>query len=621
MTAGFSVTISAVDRATETLNAVNKRMMALTAPAERFNKALSKFGDVSGIRRLSAGIGDLGRGAMATAERMSRILAPLSAITGALSLAGLVRLTDQWSVFGQQLGFSAARIGISASRLQSLQGAARMAGASAGSLTSGLQSLQDTLTNAAAGRDAEAVVMFRQLGIEFRGLTAADALPKLADRIAAIRNPTLQAMVATKLFGAAGEELLPFLRRGSAGMREYEDAARRHGLINEKGVKAAGDFQRAQTNLKMAVEGLGYAVAERLAPVLLPMLNDLAGWIDRHRTDIAETIGRIADAFKSWIDGGGLDRLTEQIGHLIERVDAIAQAFGGWKVAAIALGAVLTAKVLAPVLRLSGLLVRMGSVIGWARLLTGGLWGAVTQLHGDTDPNATPDGVYPGFKPDMDGSVHNFRNDVWNPLRRAAGWVGDKLGITGGNASAGGVMQQLQALGWSPEAAAGLAANFQAESGFNPALVGDNGQAYGIGQWHPDRQAEFQRLFGRPIQGSSLAQQLAFADWELRAGKEQRAGRMLMGAKTATEAGQIGSLFYERPRDRWGQAQARGRLAQDIYRAGGASVAGPGAPGGGTATVNVVIRGAPAGTTATTTSSGNLATTARIERPSLGTVP
>lgn len=123
------------------------------------------------------------------------------------------------------------------------------------------------------------------------------------------------------------------------------------------------------------------------------------------------------------------------------------------------------------------------------------------------------------------------------------------------------VVAKLTGLGWSKEQALGLAANFAQESNFNPAAVGDGGRAYGIGQWHPDRQAAFQEFAGKPIQGSSLDEQVAFADYEMRRGRERAAGERLAAATTAAEAASIVSQYYERPADRAGEARRRAMVA------------------------------------------------------------
>lgn len=117
--------------------------------------------------------------------------------------------------------------------------------------------------------------------------------------------------------------------------------------------------------------------------------------------------------------------------------------------------------------------------------------------------------------------------------------------------------------GWTPAQAAGIAANLQAESNFRPDAVGDGGQAYGIAQWHPPRQGDFARAFGKSIQGSTLDEQLAFVQWEL-TNTERRAGDALRGCITAAEAGSCVSVMYERPADAEGEARKRAALAAKL---------------------------------------------------------
>jgi hypothetical protein len=119
--------------------------------------------------------------------------------------------------------------------------------------------------------------------------------------------------------------------------------------------------------------------------------------------------------------------------------------------------------------------------------------------------------------------------------------------------------------GWTGPQACGIIANIQNESQFNPAIFGDNGTAYGICQWHPDRQANFAAFTGVQIQGSTYGQQLAFINYELRNGSEQPAGRQLLQTSTANAAGYAMCFYYERPQNKEYVSQQRGALAQTWY--------------------------------------------------------
>jgi hypothetical protein len=132
----------------------------------------------------------------------------------------------------------------------------------------------------------------------------------------------------------------------------------------------------------------------------------------------------------------------------------------------------------------------------------------------------------------------------------------------------------FQRMGWSKEQAAGIVANMKRESNLRPDAIGDGGKAFGIAQWHPDRQAQFKKVFGKPIQGSTLEEQLAFVNYELTQGNETGAGNKLRGAKTAQEAGGIVSRYYERPMNADSESLMRGGIATNLLNGfPGASVA------------------------------------------------
>jgi hypothetical protein len=148
-------------------------------------------------------------------------------------------------------------------------------------------------------------------------------------------------------------------------------------------------------------------------------------------------------------------------------------------------------------------------------------------------------------------------------------------------------MAYFQAQGWTREQAAGIVANMKQESAFNPAAVGDSGKAYGIMQWHPDRQAEFEKKFGKSIKGSTFEDQLAFIQYELTLGKERAAGERIRQAQTGQQAAAVGSKYYLRPGDVEGEQTKRASIATSILGGvPGASQAAAGAGAGQVAQSN-----------------------------------
>lgn len=171
-----------------------------------------------------------------------------------------------------------------------------------------------------------------------------------------------------------------------------------------------------------------------------------------------------------------------------------------------------------------------------------------------------------------------------NAVGKGMAWMFDKLGIrdqvdaalAGGGSSAASPttspkagsaadpMKFFMGMGWSKEQAAGIVANLKHESNMNPNAVGDNGKAYGIAQWHPDRQANFAKWAGKDIRQSTAEEQMRFVNYELTDGAERKAGMLLRAAQSAQFAGAIMSRHYERPASADAEAAKRGAAAVTI---------------------------------------------------------
>ena len=137
------------------------------------------------------------------------------------------------------------------------------------------------------------------------------------------------------------------------------------------------------------------------------------------------------------------------------------------------------------------------------------------------------------------------------------------------------------AQGYSPAQAAGLVANEQAESGFKPAAVGDNGSARGLFQWHPDRVAKILAATGIDVRTAGHMDQLKAAAWELQSRGDDT---LLRSATTPEDASNIVNRKFEVSAD---YSMRRAALAAQIAQSQMASAsaspfnaagAAPGAP-------------------------------------------
>ena len=547
---GFTVRIVAIDNATKAIDAVNKRMQALLAPAKAMQASLGRFANASGITKIGKGLESVARGAFSAFQSLARVVTPLSAITGAASIAGMGRLVSNWAAFGQQLGFSSQRIGVSADQLQTFQGAARLAGSSAGAMTSGLTTLKDAMTDAVGGRNPQALQYFRLLGINIRNAngsmkTATQVLPQIATAISRIRDPALQSRVALGLLGGAGDDLLPVLRGGAGALANYAAMAQRYGVMNQAGVDGARRLSMAQTQVELAVEGLTNSVAQQLAPVLSPLLTQLADWIAKNRALVASKVAEYVGVLATWLKGIDWTAIGKGIGSFATHAKNVADSLGGWKTIGegllLFIGGRFLTGMLGPIAAIGAAIKLAFSPLGLAAAgvgfaasrgagkLPGSIWDTLAAANG---LNTLDQGI-----------IENVKRHQ-GPLRldQYAGAARGDIGF-------------FQKRGWSRAQANIIEGNLAQESGLNPYSVNSASGAFGLAQWLGPRVAQFKKVEKTPLLYSTRQQQLDFIDWELR-NSESGSGNLLRGLTNEGDAGRFGSAY-----ERYGAGEEGNRVA------------------------------------------------------------
>lgn len=128
--------------------------------------------------------------------------------------------------------------------------------------------------------------------------------------------------------------------------------------------------------------------------------------------------------------------------------------------------------------------------------------------------------------------------------------------------------------GFTRDQAIGLIANFTRESALLPHALNPNERSgnqrfssKGIAQWNRDRLDNFAREMGKPIEESTLQEQLAFALWELE-NTHKKAGDKLKKASSADEATRIITQHYEIPANMDEEVRKRQGIARDLVGTG-----------------------------------------------------
>jgi len=526
MATGVKVTISARDNASNALERINARIARMQAPVRRTQAALARFSSLTGLNRLSDGFARVTRSAMNSYRVIGQIIPPLSTITSVASIAGVFSMARAWGQMGTNLRTSARAIGMSPARLKTLQNATDLAGGSAEAMTGALEGLSETQWRVLNGFAPAARAQFQAWGITIQDLQKMkpeEIFDRIAQKLRGIRNPAARTIAAMQIFGGAAQGLLPIFQQTEKEWLANVAAGEKNAGMTNRNVEAAVNAERAYRSLTQAADSFRYEIAQDLSPAIMSVLQIMRDLVVSGRVWINQNLPGYVKQISTWLRNGGWAQIRKDIlsvggaindvAQLIERLNA-SPAFQ---------------KIMDKVGAIAGL-------SGAGPSLSPGALEAQRQLAARQPHSAGPL-----------GSIRNshFRSD---PI-----FYRD--------------YQFLRQLGLTSSQASGVVASEYAESSGNERAV--NGSHFGLFQWDSERQANYAATHGgRSILDATHQQQLQFAVDELRTTR-QGAGRRVLSATTAADAGHDFSYYDEVPyadeARREAESQRRATIANQFY--------------------------------------------------------
>jgi hypothetical protein len=354
--ADFKITISAVDKATATVRKVNESIGKFTAPFIKVKNASAMLGKELGIDRMAKSLGGVAKAAQDVGEKMSRVVAPLAAIVGVGSVAAIAELAKKWGELGSEIGRTSITLGVSTGNLQALRGAAELSGVSAESLTGGLHSLGTTLEDATYGRNQDALVFMNMLGITMKhtadgAVDTVSAFSDVADAIARYQNQPQKQELIARAFGL--EAALPLLRKGRAGIDQYNEAVRKSGAImGGPALAAASAFRESMVFMNIGIDGLKNSIGAGLVPVLQPLVEKLTKWITANRELIATKFAEVARDIANAVSSIDFNAVVSCVESFCSGVKSAVDFVGGWKNAIIGLVILMNGSLIASIVNL-----------------------------------------------------------------------------------------------------------------------------------------------------------------------------------------------------------------------------------------------------------------------------
>jgi hypothetical protein len=589
---GFAIGIGITDSASAGLDRINKRIQAMTAPAEKFNRSFKRFGEVTGINKAAEGMQAFGDRTLGAARALERMASPMALLTSAGSIAGVVALGNQWAETGNAVGKTANLLRTPVQQLGNLRIAAKLAGSSTEALDASMEGLTKTLSDARYNRPGNQMGLLEHvLHIDPRAAdgtakTANDVLDRVADEVKKRHaDPTAQKLLLESLGMSA--DLIPLLDKGAAGLAEFKDrAAKTGGALTSGMVADATRMKSSWEELKASIEGVDNRIVDSWSGTATRIMDTTSHWIEKNKG--------LSDSYTKMGIG----------------ISTAMTALGAWNGAAWVLKAM------------------FGYVIPTVSLAAGVGAGSALTLVGPMggQPEGTDERLAEMERERQARGDSGLVGNWW--MDHMPGWAGGggthgpaaprlpgpRAGSSGGGAiddatrtRAVSIHDGLVKRGMDSNTAWGFAGNSVQESrAMWNSRPGDMGAAHGAFMWRDSddggkRLTNYVNKWGHLPEQGSQDEQLDNVMYELNGAERDAWHKIQMSGNTPGERGAAVSQFYERPKDTADEESRRWGLSSDL--AAGAQT--------GHVTVDVNIKGPP-GTTANTTSRG-----AVIARPAL----
>jgi hypothetical protein len=187
------------------------------------------------------------------------------------------------------------RTGIATDMLQELGYAAEQNGGNLQDVASGLRTLSSKADSAAAGSKSAAKAL-RTVGISARelrsGKTSLDeALGKIADKFASMADGPKKAALAMDLLGGAGVKLIPMLNKGSAGLAQTREEARRLGLVlSRESLSGLDKLDDDTAKLKTTMNGLRTQALAAIVPAFQKLVDKAQKWFEANRVQFVRAL-------------------------------------------------------------------------------------------------------------------------------------------------------------------------------------------------------------------------------------------------------------------------------------------------------------------------------------------
>ena len=247
-------------------------------------------------------------------DDLEKALKGFVATTGfaSLSVGGLAHalfgIVEHTTEYADALEKTASRLGLTTQELEQYQFALKATGdLAAEDVTTGLSMFVRVLGDATLGSQ-QATKALNLAGVDMKAFggqtpTTSQAILLVAERLKAIKNPAIQASIATDLFGRqAGPKFVGALSKGSEELARFAKEAEDVGaVLSSKAIEAASHFDHTLKVLRGTLRGLTHQIGGELLIAIGPTVEAFQEFLKENRAELVKNISALFKAMGTYI--------------------------------------------------------------------------------------------------------------------------------------------------------------------------------------------------------------------------------------------------------------------------------------------------------------------------------
>lgn len=275
------------------LQQLGNNFTRVTAAADAATPALLRQAQAQAtVAKTAASVGAQTTGLTRAASGFTAMAASIGAMGVVLSVgalvSGLVNMTRDAIDLGDALHDLSMRTGVAVEELSVLMQVAEKSGANSQMLGVGLRNLSREVEKLRAGNKG-ATEAFAAIGLSARdldGLSIEQVFIKVADAQAKLGDGSEKTAAMLKLFGRAGDQLIPMLNELADGGfdKAREKAVALGGVVSTDFADKADKFNDTVSDMTTAIGGLARALAEESLPWMTRLGEKLTDLIVKSRS-------------------------------------------------------------------------------------------------------------------------------------------------------------------------------------------------------------------------------------------------------------------------------------------------------------------------------------------------